>query len=339
MNANTKSMHDPRSSRREFLEDLLRRRVGHGVGPQSFRARRRQRCHPCGPGGVRRAWRGRGVQRPDVPTPTCEWWRWPTRFASRLDRAYQSLLELDKARVDVPEERKFVGLDAYQQAIDCDVDMVLLVHAARSSARRSSRRPSRPGKHVFMEKPVAVDAPGVRQVLAANEDGQEERTGRGRRPSSAARNEAHRSHPADPRRRDRRRDLHAGLLQHRPHLGPSAQPDQTEMQYQVNNWYHFNWLCGDHIVEQHVHDLDVCNWMVKDHPDRGPRLGGRQVRDGPGLRRNLRPSRRRVHLCQRRQDVQLLPADPQLLGQLLRACARHEGPGRISKGTAPACWR
>jgi myo-inositol 2-dehydrogenase / D-chiro-inositol 1-dehydrogenase len=56
-------------------------------------------------------------------------------------------------------------------------------------------------------------------------------------------------------------------------------PDQTEMQYQVNNWYHFNWLSGDHIVEQHVHDLDVCNWMVNDHPIDAQSLAGRQVRE------------------------------------------------------------
>ena len=55
--------------------------------------------------------------------------------------------------------------------------------------------------------------------------------------------------------------------------------DQTEMQYQVNNWYHFNWLSGDHIVEQHVHDLDVCNWMVNAHPVDAQALGGRQMRE------------------------------------------------------------
>ena len=56
-------------------------------------------------------------------------------------------------------------------------------------------------------------------------------------------------------------------------------PEQTEMQYQVNNWYHFNWLSGDHIVEQHVHDLDVCNWMANDHPIDAQAVGGRQMRD------------------------------------------------------------
>jgi predicted dehydrogenase len=56
------------------------------------------------------------------------------------------------------------------------------------------------------------------------------------------------------------------------------QTDQTEMQYQVRNWYYFNWLSGDHIVEQHVHDLDVCNWIQQAHPVEAQGMGGRQVR-------------------------------------------------------------
>ncbi|MFW6170593.1 MAG: Gfo/Idh/MocA family protein, partial [Planctomycetota bacterium] len=56
-------------------------------------------------------------------------------------------------------------------------------------------------------------------------------------------------------------------------------PEQNELQYQVNNWYHFNWLSGDHITEQHVHDLDVCNWMVNAHPLEAQSLAGRQSRE------------------------------------------------------------
>ena len=57
-------------------------------------------------------------------------------------------------------------------------------------------------------------------------------------------------------------------------------PGQTEMQYQVNNWYYFNWLSGDHIVEQHIHDLDICNWIKGEHPAKANGMGGRQVRIG-----------------------------------------------------------
>ncbi len=61
------------------------------------------------------------------------------------------------------------------------------------------------------------------------------------------------------------------------------QPGMTEMQYQVNNWYHFVWLCGDHIVEQHVHGIDICNWIMQGHPVQATGIGGRQVRAEPGI--------------------------------------------------------
>ena len=57
-------------------------------------------------------------------------------------------------------------------------------------------------------------------------------------------------------------------------------PDQSEMQYQVRNWYYFTWLCGDHVVEQHVHDINVCNWIAQSHPVEAEGMGGRQVRIG-----------------------------------------------------------
>ncbi|MDX1740371.1 MAG: hypothetical protein R3178_03720, partial [Rhodothermales bacterium] len=57
--------------------------------------------------------------------------------------------------------------------------------------------------------------------------------------------------------------------------------DQTEMEYQMRNWYYFNWLCGDHIVEQHIHNIDVANWVKQAHPVRAQGQGGRQVRTGP----------------------------------------------------------
>jgi len=59
------------------------------------------------------------------------------------------------------------------------------------------------------------------------------------------------------------------------------EPGQTEMEYQMRNWYYFTWLCGDHIVEQHIHNIDVGNWGKRGHPVRAQGQGGRQVRTGP----------------------------------------------------------
>ncbi len=58
------------------------------------------------------------------------------------------------------------------------------------------------------------------------------------------------------------------------------QPGQTELEYQMRNWYYFNWLCGDHILEQHIHNIDVANWFIGEYPISAQGMGGRQVRTG-----------------------------------------------------------
>jgi predicted dehydrogenase len=138
------------------------------------------------------------------------------------------------------------------------------------------------GKHVFMEKPVATDAPGVRRILAANEVAKQKgllvAVGHHLRHEDKHREVVKRVH-----------DGAIGQLQYmRAYFNSGGvwvrerRPDETEMQYQVRNWYYFTWLSGDHIVEQHVHDLDVCNWFMQDaHPEEAQGMGGRQVRVGP----------------------------------------------------------
>jgi predicted dehydrogenase len=137
------------------------------------------------------------------------------------------------------------------------------------------------GKHVFMEKPVAVDSPGIRQVLAAagEADRQRLKVGVG----------LHRRH--DRTYQETIKRIHDGaigrveLLQaysNRTGVGKYLKrtPEMTEMQYQVGHWYYFTWLSGDFIVEQSVHMLDVCNWAKGDYPVMAQGQGGRQVRTG-----------------------------------------------------------
>ncbi len=199
-------------------------------------------------------------------------------FRTSIDRTYGSLKQLNEDRMDVPEERKFVGLQAYQKAIDCDVDMVLLC-TPPGFRPAQFRAAVEAGRHIFMEKPVAVDAPGVREVLAANE--------MAKKKGLAVAVGHHLRHEA--KHTEVLQQIHDGAIGDvmfmrayfntgRIWVRPRTD-EQTEMQYQVNNWYHFNWLSGDHIVEQHVHDLDVCNWMVNDHPIEAQSLAGRQKRD------------------------------------------------------------
>jgi predicted dehydrogenase len=202
-------------------------------------------------------------------------------FADRLE---QSLAELQKDealkdRIDVPTERRFVGFDAYRNVLDSGVDLVILatppgfrpIHFAAAVDA---------GKHVFMEKPVAVDAPGVRAVLEAARQAKEKNLGVG-----VGLQRHHQNSYLETIKRLQDGAIGdmiaarvywngAGLWVH------PRKPEQTEMEYQMRNWYYFNWLCGDHIVEQHIHNIDVINWLKGKYPIRAQGMGGRQVRTG-----------------------------------------------------------
>jgi predicted dehydrogenase len=136
------------------------------------------------------------------------------------------------------------------------------------------------GKHVFMEKPVAVDPPGVRRVLAAVEEAKKKNLGVG---VGLQRHHDPKYIETIQRLKDGAiGDIHtarvywndAGVWVHQ------RKSHETEMEYQMRNWYYFNWLCGDHIVEQHIHNLDVINWLKGAYPVRAQGQGGRQVRVG-----------------------------------------------------------
>ena len=136
------------------------------------------------------------------------------------------------------------------------------------------------GKHVFMEKPVAVDAPGVRRVLeagkVATKKGLAVGVGLQRRHEVAYKETISRLH--DGAIGDivlARAYWNGGGVWVRP-----RQEKQTELEYQMRNWYYFNWLCGDHIDEQHIHNLDVINWLMNDFPVSAQGQGGREVRTG-----------------------------------------------------------
>lgn len=200
-------------------------------------------------------------------------------FQDRLEGSLRGLEKQHGDKVDVPKERQFVGFDGYKHAIDAGVDLVIL-------ATPPGFRPLhfeacvKAGKHVFMEKPVAVDAPGVRMVLAAAEEAKKKNLGVG-----VGLQRHHENKYLETMRR-----LHEGaigdIVATRVYWNGAGvwvrprQPDQTEMEYQMRNWYYFNWLCGDHICEQHIHNLDVGNWLKNAYPVEAQGMGGREVRVG-----------------------------------------------------------
>ncbi|MGA2034751.1 MAG: Gfo/Idh/MocA family oxidoreductase [Thermoguttaceae bacterium] len=200
-------------------------------------------------------------------------------FRDSLDRSLQAISGACKDQVDVPESRKFTGLDCHQFAIESGVDMVLLCTPPGFRPCQFAAA-VKAGKNVFMEKPVATDSPGIRKILAVNEQAKKQgllvAVGHHLRHEEKHREVVKRIHDgAIGRLKFMRAYFNSSGVWVRP-----RNPTQTEMQYQVRNWYYFTWLSGDHIVEQHVHDLDVCNWIKDDHPIEASGMGGRQVRKG-----------------------------------------------------------
>lgn len=202
-------------------------------------------------------------------------------FADRLQTSLATLRR-DQAladKIDVPAERCFVGFDAYRRVIE-NVDVVLLCtppHFRPAHIRAAVQA----NKHVFAEKPVAVDAPGVRSVLESCAEAQKRNlsivSGLCLRYSNAYREMMRRLHEGAI---GELFTLQANDLRGRIWMYP-RQPAWSDMEWQMRNWYYFTWLSGDFNVEQHVHNLDVCAWaMGNRYPEKCFGLGGRQVRVG-----------------------------------------------------------
>jgi len=202
-------------------------------------------------------------------------------FAERLNASLGNLKRQFADRVDVPKERQFAGFDAYQKVIQSGVDVVILAEPPHFRPIHLKAAVDA-GKHVFCEKPVAVDGPGVRSVLATSEEAAKKKlslvSGLCWRYHNGVRETMQRVLDGAIGRVLAVRETYlTGLLGGRKH-----DPKLTEMEYQLRNWYCFTWLSGDFNVEQHVHSLDKALWVMHDEPPaRAWGLGGRQVRTDP----------------------------------------------------------
>ncbi|PQO30234.1 gfo/Idh/MocA family oxidoreductase [Bremerella cremea] len=200
-------------------------------------------------------------------------------FEDRLSQSLRALTSRHSKQVDVPADRQFVGFDAYKKVLDSDIDLVILATAPGFRPLHFETAVNA-GKHVFMEKPVATDAPGIRRVLEANKIAKEK--------NLAVAVGLQRHHEkAYIETINRLKDGAIGdIIFCRAYWNSSGvwtrnrTASQTELEYQMRNWYYFNWLCGDHIVEQHIHNLDVINWLMDGPPESAEGMGGRQVRKG-----------------------------------------------------------
>jgi len=204
-------------------------------------------------------------------------------FGDRLEKCYKALTadsksgdKSVKARVDVPEERKFIGFDAYQKAIPlADVVILATPPGFRPIHFEEAVKQS---KHIFMEKPVATDPAGIQRVLAAAQQAKAKKL------NVVVGLQRH--YQNSYRELYKRKDLIGDITSAQAWWNNDGvwvnkrQPGQTEMEYQMRNWYYFVWLCGDHITEQHIHNIDVINWFKGAHPVKAQGMGGRQVRKG-----------------------------------------------------------
>ena len=200
-------------------------------------------------------------------------------FEDRLTSSRARLTEKFGAKIDVGD-RAFTGLDAYKQVIASDVNYIILATPPGFRPMHLTEAINA-GKHIFTEKPVAVDGPGIRAVFAAYEQAKAKGLG-----VAAGTQRRHQTGYLEAMKR-----IHGGavgkIVSARCYWNQGGlwkrdrQPDWTDAEWQIRNWLYFTWLSGDHIVEQHVHNIDVVNWAMNAHPVSANGMGGRQVRTSP----------------------------------------------------------
>lgn len=204
-------------------------------------------------------------------------------FPDRLQLSLRQLKGDDEIarRVDVKPETCFTGFDAYKQVINSGVDVVLLT-APPGFRPIHLRAAVEANKHIFCEKPMAVDGPGVRSVIATCREAKKKNL-------AVVAGFCWRYHKG---KRETMKRIHqgaigdivalqctynAGALWHRP-----REKDWDDMTWQLRNWLYFTWLSGDHIVEQACHSIDKMMWVMRDEPPvKANGTGGRQVRVEP----------------------------------------------------------
>lgn len=196
-------------------------------------------------------------------------------FQDRIDKCKAEL----KARknVEIPDEKCFLGFDNYEKVISSGVDIVLLCTPPHFRPQHVEAA-VKAGKHIFMEKPIAVDPVGARSVLVSVERAKQQGTsmvsGTIRRVQKDF---------METWRRVRNGEIGDIVSAHIIRNGGSLwvikrQPGMSDMEYMLRNWANFCWLSGDHIVEQFIHEVDVMNWYVGKNPVKAIGWGGRQRR-------------------------------------------------------------
>ena len=183
-------------------------------------------------------------------------------------------------QIKVTPDTTFDGLNAYEKLLNAGVDMVIL--ATPPGFRPYHLEAAiRANKNIFCEKPVCVDATGARKCFELVEESKKKNIA-----IVAGTQRRHQKGYIETIKKIQDKAIGDVVSLRcawnsggpKPIWFNDRLPGQSDVEYQLYNWYHFTWLCGDHIVEQHVHNLDVCNWVMNDHPIRATGIGGRATR-------------------------------------------------------------
>jgi predicted dehydrogenase len=201
-------------------------------------------------------------------------------FRDRLESSKKNLREAIGEKLTATEETCFVGFDAYKKVLETDVDYVIL--ATPPGFRPIHIRAAiEAGKHVFAEKPVAIDSAGVRSVMKSADLADEKNLA-----IVVGTQSRHNQGYIETMKRIHDGQIGEVLSAHLIRLGGGVwlrprKPGMSDMEWQCRNWYYFTWLSGDGIVEQQIHHIDVANWAMQSHPEKAVGVGGRQVRVDP----------------------------------------------------------
>ena len=207
-------------------------------------------------------------------------WAMGDAFEDRLTGSMKSLVGEKGTRAEVPKERQFVGFDAFQKVIDSGVDMVILTTPPHFRPEHIAAA-VKAKKHVFCEKPMAVDGTGVRSVMESTVLAKKNDT-------NLMSGFCWRYNPA---LRATFEQLHNGAIGEiesyfatyyaAPLWTKPRKESWSDMEWQMRNWVHYDWLSGDHIVEQACHSIDKINWaMQNEAPVSATAVGGRQMHEG-----------------------------------------------------------
>jgi len=210
-------------------------------------------------------------------------------FQDRLESSLKRLTEeSNKENLAATPDRCFSGFDAFKKVLACDIDLVILATPPHFRPEHLEAA-VKAGKHIFMEKPVAVDPPGIRSVITSSELAAQKGLA-----IVAGTQRRHQAHYLEIIKRIHNGDIgeivsgqcywNMGALwvdRAQQNWENRTAKAWSDMEWHCRNWLFLTWLSGDHIVEQHVHNLDVINWAIGSHPVKCSGMGGRQVRTAP----------------------------------------------------------